>query len=79
VFLFLKITFPLSYPEFQNAFINSFPDSVVPNKPTIQCLVELFRETGCIGEKCRSGRPSVLSNDSLDDIRARLLQSPKNH
>jgi transposase len=49
----------------------------VPNKSTIQRLVELFRETGCIGDKCRSGRPSVLSNDSLDDIRARLLQSPK--
>jgi transposase len=35
------------------------------------------RETGCIGEKRRSGRPSVLSNDSLEDIRTRLLQSPR--
>jgi transposase len=48
----------------------------VPNKSTIQRLVERFRETGCIGEKRRSGRPSVLSNDSLEDIRARLLQPP---
>jgi hypothetical protein len=30
-----------------------------------------------IAEKHRSGRPSVLSNDSLEDIRARLLQSPR--
>jgi hypothetical protein len=69
VFVFLNITFPLG----QNAFINSFPDSVVSNKSTIQRLVQRFRETGSTGEK----RPSVLSNDSLEDIRARLLQSPR--
>jgi transposase len=49
----------------------------VPNKSTIQRLVERFRETGNIVEKRPSGRPSVLSNDSLEDIRARLLQSPR--
>jgi hypothetical protein len=63
-----------SYAECQNAFINSFPDSAVPNMS--QSLVERFRETGSIGDKRRSGRHSVLSNDSLEDIRARLLQSP---
>jgi hypothetical protein len=65
------------YAECQNAFKNSFPDSVVPNKCTIQRLVERFRETESIGEKRRSGRPSVLSNDSLEDIGASLLQSPR--
>jgi hypothetical protein len=30
-----------------------------------------------IREKRRSVRPSVLSNDTLEDIRARLLQSPR--
>jgi hypothetical protein len=65
-----------SYAECQNAFRNSFPDSVAPNKSSIQRLVERFRVTGSIGEK-RSGRPSVLSNDSLEDISARLLQSPR--
>jgi hypothetical protein len=49
----------------------------VPNKSTVQLLVERFRETGSIGEKRRSGRPSVLSNDSLEDIRARLVQTPR--
>jgi hypothetical protein len=49
----------------------------VPNKSAIQRLVERFRETGSTGEKSRSGHPSVLSNDSLEDIRARLLQSPR--
>jgi hypothetical protein len=65
------------YAECQNAFRNSFPDSVLPNKSTIQRLVERFRETGSTGEKRRSGCPSVLSNDSLEDNRVRLLQSPR--
>jgi hypothetical protein len=66
-----------SYAECQNAFRNSFPDSVVPNKSTIQRLVKHFRETGSTGEKHHSGCSSVISNDSLEDIRAHLLQSPR--
>jgi transposase len=66
-----------SYRECLNAFRNSFPDSIVANKSTIQRLVERFRETVSIGEKRHSGCPSVLSNESLEDIRARLLQSPR--
>jgi hypothetical protein len=77
VFILEHDFFTRSYGECQNAFRNSFPDSVVPNKSTIQRLVERFRESGSIYEKCRSGRPSVLSNDSLEYIRARLLQSPR--
>jgi hypothetical protein len=46
-----------SYAECQNAFRNSFPDSVVPNKSTFQRLVKHFHETGSICEKCHSGRP----------------------
>jgi transposase len=49
----------------------------VPNKSTIQRLVKRFRESGSIGEKHRSDRPSVLSNGSLEDIRARLLQAQR--
>jgi hypothetical protein len=30
-----------------------------------------------IAEKRHSGHPSVLSNENLEDIRARLLQSPR--
>jgi transposase len=58
---------------------NSFPYSAVPSKSIIQRLVERFHEIGSTGDKRCSGRPSVLSNDSLEDIRARLLQSPRNH
>jgi transposase len=66
-----------SYAECQNEIRNSFPDPVVPSKSTIQRLVERFYETESPGEKRRSGSPSVVSNDSLEDIRARLLQSPR--
>jgi hypothetical protein len=58
-------------------FRNSFPDSVVPNKSRVQRLVERFREIGSIGEKRRFGRPSVLCNDSLEDIRARFTSVSK--
>jgi hypothetical protein len=65
------------YAECQNVFRSSFSDSVVPNKCTVQRLVERFRETESTDEKRRSGRPSVLSNYSSEDIRFRLLQFPR--
>jgi transposase len=51
----------------------------VPNKSTIQRLVKRFRDTGSIGEKRLSGRPSVLSNDSLEDIRHVYFSLQENH
>jgi hypothetical protein len=66
-----------SYAECHNVFRNSFPDYVVPNKSTVQCLVKRFPETGSTGKKCHSGHRCVLSNDSLEDIRAHLRQSPR--
>jgi hypothetical protein len=77
VFILEHYFFTRSYAECRNAFRNSFPDTVVPNKSIIQHLVECFHETGSIGEKRHSGCPSVLSNDSLEDIRVRLLQFPR--
>jgi hypothetical protein len=59
----------------QNEFRDTFPDSPVPNKSTISRLVNRFRDTGSVQDKNRSGRPSVFSYDSLDDIRQRLLRS----
>jgi hypothetical protein len=48
----------------------------VPNKSTISRLVNRFRDTGGVQDRNRPGRPSVLSDDSLDDIRQNLLRSP---
>jgi transposase len=65
-----------SYLACQNEFRDTFPDSPVPNKSTISCLVNRFRDTGSVLDRNRSGRPSVLSDDSLDEIRQSLLCSP---
>jgi hypothetical protein len=49
-----------SYLTCQNEFTDTFPDSPVPNKSTISCLVNRFRNTGSVQDRNRSGRPSVL-------------------
>jgi hypothetical protein len=63
-----------SYLICQNEFRDTFPDSPVPKKSTISRLVNRFRHTGSVQDRNRSGRPSVLSDDSLDDIRQTLLR-----
>jgi hypothetical protein len=66
-----------SYFICQNEFRDAFPDSPVSNKSTISRLVNRFRDTGSVQDRNRSGRLSVLSVDSLDDIRQTLLRSPR--
>jgi hypothetical protein len=66
-----------SYFPCQNEFRNSFPDSPVLNKSTRSRLVNRFRDTGSVQDRNRSGRPSVLSDDSLDNIRQTWLRSPR--
>jgi hypothetical protein len=66
-----------SYLTCQNQFRDTFPDSPVPNKSAISRLVNRFRDTGSVQDRNRSGRPSALSDDSLDDIRQTLLRSPR--
>jgi transposase len=48
--------------------MDAFPDSPVPNKSTISRLVNRFRETGSVQDRNRFGRPSVLSDDTLDAV-----------
>jgi hypothetical protein len=54
---------------------NEFSDPPVLNRSTICRLVKRFRETGSVQDRNRSDRLSVLSDDSLDDIRQTLLRS----
>jgi Fe2+ or Zn2+ uptake regulation protein len=53
-----------SYLTCENEFRDTFPDSPVPNKPTIYRLVNRFRDTGSVQDRNRSGRPSVLNDDT---------------
>jgi transposase len=61
-----------NYLTSQKEFRDTFLDSPVPNKSTVSRLVNRFRDTGNMQDRNRSGRPSVLSDDSLDDIRQTL-------
>jgi hypothetical protein len=54
-----------SYLTCQNEFRVTFPDSPVPIKSTISCLVNCFHDTGSVQDRHHSGRPSVLSDYSL--------------
>jgi hypothetical protein len=54
---------PRYYLTCQNELRDTFPDSPVPNKSTISCLVNRFRDTESVQDINRSGRPSVLSDD----------------
>jgi hypothetical protein len=57
--------------NFQNELCDTFPDSPMPNKSTCFC------DTGSVQDRNCSGRPSVLSNGSLDDIHHTLVHSPR--
>jgi hypothetical protein len=61
----------------QNEFRDTFPDSPVPNESTVSHLVNSFRDTGSVQDRNRSGRPSVSSDDTLDDIRQTSFHSPR--
>jgi hypothetical protein len=58
---------PRSCLTCQNEFSVAFPDIPVPNRSTVSRLVKSYRDTGSVRcSKC-SGRPSLLSDDTLDD------------
>jgi hypothetical protein len=66
-----------SYLTCQNEFRDTFSDSSVPNILTVSHLVNCFPYTGSVQDRHHSNQPSVLSDDSLDDIRQTLLRSPQ--
>jgi hypothetical protein len=78
VFLFLNITFPLGHMQNVRMHLEILSQ-------TLYCQISLqfnvssnvSMKQGVLVRKRRSGRPSVISNDSFEDIRARLLQSPR--
>jgi hypothetical protein len=65
----------LSYLTRQNKFRVTFLHSSVPNDRHL--IINRFRDTGTVQDRDSSSRPSVLSDDSLDDIRQNLLRSLK--
>ena len=69
-----------SYLLVKRLFARSFPDQKVPNNSTISRLIRKFRETGCVTDDCKgnSGRPpTTRGQDTIEDVRNRLNQSPR--
>jgi hypothetical protein len=58
-------------------FRDQFPDSAVPNRSCVHKIVNNLRETGSLRDKRNELKRQVLTEEKLDDIGARLENSPR--
>jgi hypothetical protein len=65
-----------SYLTCQNEFMDTFPDSPVPNKSKVSHLVNHFHDTRSTHDRNHSILPSGWSDNSLDNICQTSLHSP---
>ena len=72
-FYFENKSYASCVAKFQLKFLNA----PVPGKQTLYDLVHRFRETGSVNSKPRSGRPSALTREFLDDVHTNFQQSSK--
>jgi hypothetical protein len=54
----------------------AFPNDTAPNKTTIYCIITQFEETGSVCDRKHNRHCTVLNDDTLEDVRISLLQSP---
>lgn len=66
-----------SYVSVKEAFQIKFVGVPPPEKKSISRLTNRFRETGSVCDRKRSGRPTVLTDDVLENVKTRLLNSPR--
>lgn len=76
VFLLEQYFTSHSYEFAIDQFRVTYPDVSVPNKSTLTRLIRRFRETGSVADKKRSGRPVVLTDAKLSEVRNAMQQSP---
>ena len=57
-------------------FAENFPNSKLPHRDTVRDLINKFLETGSVHDAARSGRPTVLTEQKLEDISDMMLKSP---
>ena len=67
----------ISYAKCQEHFSNALPDAKVPKQSSICRLFHRFRDTGSVNDRNKTGRPSVLTDDSLQTISETFIYSPK--
>jgi transposase len=63
--------------DVQQRFQAQFPETKVPHHNTMQQVIQKFKETGCMCDATRSGRPSILTEKKVLDISDCMFQSPK--
>ena len=66
----------LSYARVVNEFCEKYPGDKVPNNSTITRLIALFRETGSVADKKKTGRPKILTDAKLGEVRDAIQRSP---
>jgi hypothetical protein len=55
------------------SFPRSIPNGTVPNKTTIYRSITKFEETGSVCDRQHNRRPTVLNDDTLEEVRLGLL------
>jgi len=76
VFLVKQYFASRSYACVVDEFRVKYLDVAVPNNSTITRLITRFRETGSVSDKKRTGRPTILTDAKLAEVRNVMLRSP---
>jgi transposase len=63
--------------DVQQRFQAQFMETKVPHHNALQQLIQKFKETCCVCDATRSGRPAMLTEKRVLDISNGMLQSPK--
>lgn len=57
-------------------FRERFPNSPVPHRDTVRALIARFRRNGSVADDERSGRPSILSEEKMEEISRVMTDTP---
>ena len=62
--------------EVQNIFKEKFGEERLPDRHCVVALMKKFEQTGSVQDRLRSGRPSVINNEALQNLTNKLDRSP---
>ncbi|PNF37420.1 hypothetical protein B7P43_G16027 [Cryptotermes secundus] len=65
------------YRKFARRFRQKYPDSPVPTKSCVNRLLKKWRATGSVSDKKKQSKRTVLTEEKVKDIQARLQISPR--
>ena len=61
--------------EVQNIFKEKFIEERLPDRHCVVALMKKFKQTGSVQDRPRSGRPSVINNEALQNVTNKLDRS----